>query len=96
MRLTLGGKEFELKSLTLNDWIKAEDLGLDIKRLQNQEIKLKDVRTLTYIALVKCDNSITPEWVGDNLSIDNMEVFKTITNFIRPAQFTVTENISNT
>ena len=47
MRLTLGGKEFELKSLTLNDWIKAEDLGLDIKRLQNQEIKLKDVRTLT-------------------------------------------------
>ena len=96
MRLTLGGKEFELKSLTLNDWIKAEDLGLDIKRLQNQEIKLKDVRTLTYIVLVKCDSSITPEWIGENLSIDNMEVLKTITNFIRPAQFTVTENISNT
>jgi len=96
MRLTLGGKEFELKSLTLNDWIKAEDLGLDIKRLQNQEIKLKDVRTLTYIVLVKCDSSITPEWIGENLSIDNMEVFKEITNFIKPAQSTAIENISNT
>lgn len=94
MRLTLGGKEFELKLLTLNDWIRAEDLGLDMERLRTKEkIKLKDIRTLVYISLSKCDNSITPEWVGENISFDNMEIFNQIVNFIKPVQSTATENI---
>lgn len=93
MRLTLGNKEFELKLLTLNDWIRAEDLGLDMERLRTKEkIKLKDIRTLVYVSLSKCDNSITPEWVGENISLDNMETFNQIVNFIKPVQSTVTEN----
>lgn len=90
-RLEFGGKEFELKPLTLNDWIEAEDLGLDITRLQKKDVKIRDMRTLVYVALHKADPTVAIEWVGENLALDNMEVFNKIVGFIMPKGSQVSE-----
>jgi hypothetical protein len=96
MRLELGGKEFELKPLTLNDWIIAEDMGLDMMKLQKGNVRLRDMRTLCYIVLHRVDPEITEEWIGDKLSLDDMTLFNQIANFIMPKGSGQTETISNT
>lgn len=93
MRLVLGGKEFELKPLTLNDWIEAEDLGLDMKRLQRAEAKFKDMRLLAFIAIKKVDPTITIDWVGEAITLDNMEVLTQVSNFISPKAIPAPEAI---
>lgn len=90
MKLTFGGKDFELKDLTLNDWIKAEDLGLKLSKLSKlkddpEALSMKDIRTFVFIVLSRADATITDIWVGDNLSLDNMqEVMSAVGNFITP------------
>lgn len=84
MRLSIGGKDFDLKPLTLNDWIKAEDMGLDVSRLQKQDVKFKDLRTLAFVAVNKVDADVTLEWVGENICLEDMEVLVQLTNFIKP------------
>lgn len=84
MRLKIGGKEFELKPLNLNDWIEAEDLGIDMARLRREDIRFRDLRALAFVAVKKVDSTITLEWIGENLGLDDMEVIKDLTNFISP------------
>ncbi len=85
MRLKFGGKEFDLKPLNLNDWIAAEDLGLDMQRMSKKEVKIRDMRTIVFVACKKAapeDVEVTEEWVGENLDFKNTEVFKQVQNFI--------------
>jgi hypothetical protein len=88
MKLTFGNKEFELKDLTLNDWIGAEEMGLKLGNLSKlaqdpNALSLKDIRTLVYTVIHCADNTISPEWVGENLSLSNMkEVMEVVGNFI--------------
>lgn len=87
-RLMVGGKEFNLKPLSLNNWIEAEELGLDMGRLKKgNSVKLSDMRTIVYVALKRAapeDAEITLEWVGESLDLGDMDAFKVITNFIMP------------
>lgn len=95
MRLEFGGKVFDLKPLSLNDWIEAEDMGLEQKRLQDKEnVRFRDLRTLAYIAIKKVDPVVTLEWVGENISLDNMEVLNQLINFIGGKGSTATRDTS--
>ena len=85
MRLKLGDREFDLKPLTLNDWIEGEDMGLDISRMGRKDVKLRDLRTIAYLAAKAAapeDESITPEWVGKQINLGDKEVFEQLQNFI--------------
>lgn len=82
MRLEFGGKEFELKSLNLNDLVECEDKGIDFQLMRKEQgISMRKVRTLLWIVLKKVDNTVTEEWVGTNMSLGTMEVFKDVVNF---------------
>jgi len=84
MKVKVGEKEFLLKTLKLNDWVVAEEKGLDIGRLQRGDFKLKDLRVLCFIALHCVDPEITEEWVGDNITLEDMTLTDKIVNFIMP------------
>ena len=99
MELTLGGKVITLKNLTLNDWIKAEDLGLDMRRLPKAEdFKFSHIRTMVYVVLSAGDKTITLDWVGEQLNESNMnEVTKTVTDFFtRNSQSAEVKNLTTT
>lgn len=96
MRLVLGGKEFDLKPLTLNDWIEAEDLGLDMRKLQRQETRLRDFLILAFVAVKKVDPTVTMQWVGEVISLDNMEVLAEVANFINLKGTSAPEATSST
>ena len=87
-RLRVGNKDFDLKPLSLNDWIKAEELGLDMGRLQKKEgVKLSDMRTIVFVALRRAapdDAEVTLDWVGENLNLTDTSTFEVISNFIMP------------
>lgn len=83
MRIELGGESFDLKSLSLNDWVKLEELGVDIAKF-NKGISpsMKDIRALMFIAISKVSDK-TIEWVGDNIDpMNDAELFKQVINFI--------------
>lgn len=84
MKLSLGGKNFELKPLNLNDWVKIEDSGINLDDAMKGKIKFKDLRTIAFVALHKVDNSIDENWVGENIALDDMGVITKIINFISP------------
>lgn len=86
MRFEIGGKEFELKPLTLNDWILAEDKGLDMTRLQTGKVTMRDLRTLCFIAIHRVDPEVTEEWIGENISLDDSDLVNSIINFISPKE----------
>ena len=86
MRIEVGGKEFQLQELTLNDWVLGEDMGLEIERLQTGRVKLRDLRTLCFIALHRVDEKITEDWVGKNISFTDGSITDSIVNFIMPKE----------
>jgi hypothetical protein len=95
MKLSFGGKDFELKTLCINDWIALEDKGIDLQELgqkdKNGQVKmnLKTVRSLVWLVLHRVDNTVTEEWVGENLDHTSPEfkaVMETVTSFLSPTQ----------
>lgn len=86
-RLTLGGREFELKTFNLNDWIELGEKGVDFNKYKDGTAPtMKDLRTLIWVAVKKVDPAVTEEWVGEVLTIDAMtEVVNTVVNFINPS-----------
>lgn len=86
-RLTLGGKEFELKTFNLNDWIELQEKGVDFNKYKDGAVPpMKDLRTLVWVAVKKATPEITEEWIGEQLSTENMgEVVNAIVNFINPS-----------
>lgn len=86
MRLKFANKEYELKSLTLNDWIDAEENGLNLKRLQDpNNLNFKDIRLLVFIIVKKVDPETTLEYIGEHLNLDNMgSILEQVSNFIKP------------
>ena len=84
MIIKFAGKDYELKSLNMNDWIELEDNGFDIKKFQKGgEPSFKDMRLIVWIALKKADPEITLEYVGEKLDpLRDVEVFTDIVNFI--------------
>lgn len=84
VKVTVGGKEFILKTLTLNDWVKLENLGVSLSRLQKNEVKFSDMRAMVTVALQAAspeDKSVTETWVGDNIGIEDPAV-EAVINFI--------------
>lgn len=65
-------KERTLK-FTLNSLVFAEEAGIDIANMgKNQQIKLKDLRTLLYAGLMHEDAELTPEHVGEMIEISKI------------------------
>lgn len=81
MDLKIGDKTFVLQDLNLNDYIEMEDAGLNLKKMQSGEVTIRDFRLLCYTLIHKVDKEVTIEWVGENMSINNTEVFKAVTQF---------------
>jgi hypothetical protein len=93
MKIELGGESFNLESLSLNDWVKLEDLGVDITKF-NKGISpsMKDIRALMFIAISKVSEK-TIEWVGDNIDpMNDAELFKQVINFIAAKESSQVEN----
>lgn len=85
MKVKIGDKEFDLKPFTLNDWIKLEDMGVEINEMGKGKINFKNMRDIVYCALYKVDNSVEKEWVGENLQLNSKEMTD-IVNFISPKE----------
>jgi len=93
MKIKLGGEEFELKSLTLNDWCKLEEQGIDLDKFNKGVTpSMKDIRALAYVAISKVSDK-TLEWVGDNIDpMKDAEIFKDIIDFISAKESPATKN----
>lgn len=85
-RLKLGDKEFVLKPLTIGDFSKLEEMGVDIMG-GKQTLNIQGIQKLIFVALNKADTEVTMEWVGDNISLtEDKEAIETITNFINATE----------
>lgn len=88
MIIKFAGKDYELKSLNMNDWIELEDNGFEVKKFQKGgEPSFKDMRLITWIALKKADAEIKLEYVGENIDpLKDAKIFGDIINFIVPKE----------
>lgn len=93
MKIEIGGESIELQALTLNDWVKLEELGVDISKF-NKGIapSMKDIRALMFIAISRVSDK-TIEWVGDHIDpMRDAELFKQVINFIAAKESGQVEN----
>jgi len=88
MKLELGGKEFDLKPITVNQLAQLEDMGLDIMTLgEKGKFKIKHIRQLLWVIISKEDKSITEEWIGDNIDMQRLVgISKELTSFLSVKQ----------
>jgi len=63
--ITLGGDQFQVSPITLNDLIALEEQKID------QE-SMTGIRFLLYLALVKNHPAMTPEKIGDLVTLQNI------------------------
>ena len=92
MKLKLAGKEFELKSMTLNQVAELEEKGINLMEFGKEgSFKMSYIRDIMYVVvkdqtpLEDMSDNDKLKWIGDNVNMDNFaEVSKKITNFLTP------------
>lgn len=86
MKLKLGGKEFELKSMTLNHVAELENKGIDLMTFNKDGgFKMSYMKDIVFGLIKGQDPIVTLEWVGEVIDLQNYaEVSKKITSFLAP------------
>ena len=64
-KIELGGAEYTISPITLNDLISIEDEGIE-------QDSMKGVRFLLYLSLVKKHPNMTQEKIGDLVTMENI------------------------
>lgn len=73
MKHTLGNKEFIIKSATARSVIEAEKkIGRPIATLKD-EPSYESICTLYCCAITNSDDSVTEDWILDNMQFSDME-----------------------
>jgi len=87
-KITLGGREWVLHPLNLNDYCELEEqFGAD---WQNQA-GFRITRYMLYLRLRKCDPSLTPEKVGEMIDETNFDVIQEILGAMAKEEMEETE-----
>ena len=92
--LKIGGKEFELKPLRMNDYIELKANGVDFEKLKTGKIEIEDLRALIYQAVKRAGagEEINLEWIGENIEMDEIsEISEVIGNFFKPKESPATK-----
>ncbi len=86
MKLKLGGKEFEVKEMTLNQVAELENMGVNLMSFSKEgAFKMSFIRDIVYVLIKGQDAIVTLEWVGDQVTMANFgEVSAQITDFLAP------------